>query len=235
MGAVYKREMRAYFTSPIGYIVSAVMLFLMGLYFTYMFAQGDSDISFMFMSISSIALLISPIITMRLFSEDKKQKIDQVLLTAPVKLWKIVLGKFFAALSLFMLPFTASLFYQIIIALNKTATVSWVMYLSNLTGMLLLGAAILSIGLFISAMTESQIIAGIFGMVVAFFIMQIDYFASAVDSEFFSKICTYFSFINRFYAFTSGKIDFSNMVFFLSITALFLYLTNLAMDRKRFA
>lgn len=235
MGAVYKREMRAYFTSPIGYIVSAVMLFLMGLYFTYMFAQGYSDISFMFMSISSIALLISPIITMRLFSEDKKQKIDQVLLTAPVKLWKIVLGKFFAALSLFMLPFTASLFYQIIIALNKTATVSWVMYLSNLTGMLLLGAAILSIGLFISAMTESQIIAGIFGMVVAFFIMQIDYFASAVDSEFFSKICTYFSFINRFYAFTSGKIDFSNMVFFLSITALFLYLTNLAMDRKRFA
>ncbi len=235
MGAVYKREMRAYFTSPIGYIVTAVMLFLMGLYFTYMFAQGYADISFMFMSISSIALLISPIITMRLFSEDKKQKIDQVLLTAPVKLWKIVLGKFFAALSLFMLPFTASLFYQIIIALNKTATVSWVMYFSNVAGMLLLGAAILSIGLFISSMTESQIIAGIFGMVVAFFIMQIDYFASAVDSEIFSKICTYFSFINRFYAFTSGKIDFSNMVFFLSITALFLYLTNLAMDRKRFA
>ena len=178
MRAVYKREMKAYFSSPIGYIVSAVMLFLMGLYFTYMFSSGYSDISFMFMSISSIALLVSPIITMRLFSEDKKQKIDQVLLTAPVKLWKIVAGKFFAALSLFMLPFSASVLYQLIISFNETATVSWVMFLSNIVGMVFFGAAILSIGLFISAMTESQIIAGIFGMVVAFFIMQIDYFAT---------------------------------------------------------
>ncbi len=235
MGAVYKREMKAYFTSPIGYIVSAVMLLLMGLYFTYMFSAGYADISFMFMSISSIALLVSPIITMRLLSEDKKQKIDQVLLTAPVKLWKIVLGKFFAALSLFMLPFTASFFYQIVIATNKSATVSWVMYLSNLVGMFFLGAAILAIGLFISSMTESQIIAGVFGLVVSFFIMQMDYFSSTIDSKIFSSICTYFSFINRFYAFTSGKIDFSNIIFFLSITVLFLYFTTLAMDRKRWA
>ena len=235
MGPVYKREMKAYFSSPIGYIVTAVMLFFMGLYFTYMFRAGFSDISFMFMSISSIALLVSPVITMRLFSEDKKQKIDQVLLTAPVKLFKIVLGKFFAAFSLFMLPFSASLFYQIIISFNKTATVSWVMYLSNVFGMLFFGAAILARGLFISSMTESQIIAGIFGMVVSFFIMQMNYFSSAVDSEIFSSICTYFSFTNRFYAFTSGQIDFSNIVFFLSITVLFLYLTNLAMDRKRWA
>lgn len=235
MGAVYKREMRAFFSSPIGYVVTSVILVLMGLYFTYMFSSGYSDISFMFMSISSIVLLVSPIITMRLFSEDKKQKIDQVLLTAPVKLWKIVAGKFLAALTLYMIPFSASLIYQIIIAFNKTATVSWVLYFSNLIGIFFLGAAILSIGLFISSMTESQIIAGVFGMVVAFFIMQMDYFASAVNSEIFSKICSFFSFINRFYAFTSGKLDFSNIVFFLSITALFLYLTNLAMDRKRWA
>lgn len=235
MGAVYKREMRAYFSSPIGYIVISVMLFLMGLYFTYMFSAGYSDISFMFVSLSSIALLISPIITMRLFSEDKKQKIDQVLLTAPVKLWRIVLGKFFAAFSLFMLPFIASLIYQIIIAANKSATVSWTMYCSNVLGIALLGAAILSIGIFVSAMTESQIIAGILGLVISFFIMQIDYFASAIDSAIFSKACTYFSFVSRFYAFTSGQIDFSNIVFFLSITVLFLYFTNLAMDRKRWA
>jgi ABC-2 type transport system permease protein len=235
MGAVYKREMKAFFSSPIGYVVTSVILVLMGLYFTYMFSSGYSDISFMFMSISSIVLLVSPIITMRLFSEDKKQKIDQVLLTAPVKLWKIVAGKFLAALTLYMIPFSASLIYQLIIAFNKTATVSWVLYFSNLVGIFFLGAAILSIGLFISSMTESQIIAGIFGMVVAFFIMQMDYFASAVNSEIFSKICSFFSFINRFYAFTSGKLDFSNIVFFLSITALFLYLTNLAMDRKRWA
>ena len=179
-------------------------------------------------------LLISPIITMRLVSEDRKQKVDQVLLTSPVKLWKIVLGKFFAAFTLFMLPFVAAIIYQIIIN-TITTDISWLVFLSNLFGMALFGAAILSIGLFISAMTESQIIAGILGMVVAFFIMQIDYFASAIDVEWFSTLCTYFSFVNRLYAFSSGQIDFSNIVFFLSITAFFVYLTNLAMDRKRWA
>lgn len=234
MGAVYKREMKAYFTSPIGYIVMAVMLFLMGLYFTYMFSAGYSDISFLFMSISSVSLFVSPIITMRLVSEDKKQKVDQVLLTAPVKLWKIVTGKFLAAFTLFMLPFTASVIYEIILNVNS-ADVSWVMFLSNLVGIALYGAAIIAIGLFISSMTESQIIAGIVGMVVSFFIMQIDYFATAVDVAWVSTACTYFSFINRFYAFTSGQIDASNIVFFLSIAVLFIYLTTLAMDRKRWA
>lgn len=234
MGAVYKREMKAYFTSPIGYIVMAVMLFLMGLYFTYMFSAGYSDISFLFMSISSVSLFVSPIITMRLVSEDKKQKVDQVLLTAPVKLWKIVTGKFLAAFTLFMLPFIASVIYEIILNVNS-ADVSWVMFLSNLVGIALYGAAIIAIGLFISSMTESQIIAGIVGMVVSFFIMQIDYFATAVDVAWVSTACTYFSFVNRFYAFTSGQIDASNIVFFLSIAVLFIYLTTLAMDRKRWA
>ena len=234
MGAVYKREMKAYFTSPIGYIVMAVMLFLMGLYFTYMFSAGYSDISFMFMSISSVSLFVSPIITMRLVSEDKKQKVDQVLLTAPVKLWKIVTGKFLAAFSLFMLPFTASIIFQIILNINS-ADVSWVMFLSNLMGIALYGAAIIAIGLFISSMTESQIIAGIVGMVVSFFIMQIDYFATAVDVAWVSTACTYLSFVNRFYAFTSGQIDFSNIIFFLSVAVLFIYFTTLALDRKRWA
>lgn len=234
MGAVYKREMKAYFTSPIGYIIMAGMLLLMGLYFTYMFSAGYSDLSFVFISINSVALLISPIITMRLISEDRKQKVDQVLLTSPVKLWKVVLGKFFAAFSLFMLPFMVTVIYQIIIN-TITTDISWLVFLSNLLGMSLFGAAVLSIGLFISSMTESQIIAGILGMVASFFIMQIDYFASAIDVEWFSNICTYFSFVNRFYAFSSGQLDFSNIVFFLSITVFFVYLTNLAMDRKRWA
>ena len=234
MGAVYKREMKAYFTSPIGYIVMAVMLFLMGLYFTYMFSAGYCDISFLFMSISSVSLFVSPIITMRLVSEDKKQKVDQVLLTAPVKLWKIVTGKFLAAFSLFMLPFTASIIFEIILNINS-ADVSWVMFLSNLTGIALYGAAIIAIGLFISAMTESQIIAGIVGMVVSFFIMQIDYFSTAVDVAWVSTACTYFSFVNRFYAFTSGQIDVSNIIFFLSVAVLFIYFTTLALDRKRWA
>lgn len=234
MNAVYKREMKAYFTSPIGYIVMSVMLLLMGLYFSYMYESNYSNLSFLFMSISSIALLIAPIITMRLISEDKKQKVDQVLLTAPVKLWKIVTGKFFAAFTLFMTPFVITIVYEFILMGSKV-DVNWLMYLSNILGTALLGAAILSVGLFISSLTESQIIAGVFGLVVSFFIMQLDYFSTTVNQEWFSTFCTYISFLNRFYAFTSGKIDFSNAVFFLSVTVLFLYLTNLVLDKKRWA
>lgn len=233
MGAVYKREMRAYFTSPIGFIVMAVMLLLMGMYFTFMYESSYSNLSFMFISTSSIALLVAPIITMRLLSEDKKQKVDQVLFTAPVKLWRIVCGKFFAALTLFMLPFAFSLIYEIIIMLS--AEVNWLLYISNILGTLLLGSAILSIGLFISALTESQIIAGVFGLVVSFFIMQIDYFSQTVGKEWFTNICTQISFLSRFNAFTSGQIDFSNIIFFVSVTVLFLFLTNTALDKKRWA
>lgn len=233
MKAVYKREMRAYFTSPIGYIVIAVMLLLMGMYFTFMYSSNYSNLSFVFISTSSIALLVAPIITMRLISEDKKQKVDQALFTAPVKLWRIICGKFFAALTLFMIPYIVTLVYEFV--LMASTDVNWLLYLSNMLGTVLMGAAILSIGLFISALTESQIIAGVFGLVVSFFIMQIDYFSQTVGQEWFSNICTQISFLSRFNAFTSGQIDFSNVVFFLSVTVLFLFFTNTALDRKRWA
>lgn len=233
MRAVFKREMRAYFTMPVGYIVMAVMLILMGMYFSYMCQSSYANISFVFSSISSIALLIAPIITMRLFSEDRKQKVDQALFTAPVKLINIIVGKFLAAFTLFMIPMAITLVYQII--LMFTADVNWLMYLSDILGIALLGSAIISVGLFISALTESQIIAGIFGMAVSFFIMQIDYFASAINLDWFSNLCTSISFITRYNAFTSGQLDFSNGVFFISVTVIFLMLTHIVLDKKRWA
>ena len=233
MGAVFKREMRAYFTMPIGYIVIAVMLLLTGMYFSYMCKSSYSNISFVFSSISSIALLMAPIITMRLFSEDRKQKVDQALFTAPVKLISIICGKFFAAVALFMIPMGITLVYQII--LSFTSDVNWLLYLSDVLGIALMGSAILSIGLFISALTESQMIAGIFGMAISFFIMQIDYFSSAVNVEWFTTFCTSVSFITRYNAFTSGQFDFSNIVFFVSVVVVFLYFTHLVLDKKRWA
>ena len=233
MKAVYKREMRAYFTMPIGYIVLAVMMALMGMYYSYMCQSNYLNISFVFSSISSIVLFIAPVITMRLFSEDRKQKVDQALFTAPVKLINIIMGKFFAALTLFMLPMAITLIYQIL--LMFTAEINWLTYLCDLLGVALLGSAIIAIGMFISALTESQIIAGIFGLAVSFFIMQIDYFATAVGLEWFKSICTAVSFITRYNAFTAGQLDFSNCVFFISVTAMFIYFTYVSFDKKRWA
>ena len=233
MHAIYKREMKSYFTSPIGYIVCSVMLLLLGLYFSYMYRNNYTNISFVFMSNSTIELLVCPNITMRLLSEDKRQKVDQLLLTAPVKLWKIIYGKFFAALTLFMLPFAMTFIYVFILMLSTS--VNWLAFLADLLGIALLGSSILAIGLFISALTESQIIAGIFGIVVSFFIMQIDYFSQSVDATWFTNATTYISFVTRYNAFTSGKIDFSNIVFFASVTVLFLYLATAVLDKKRWA
>lgn len=233
MRAIYKREMRSYFTSPIGYIVSFVMLLLLGLYFSYMYRSNYTNISFVFNSICSISLLVCPIITMRLLSEDKRQKIDQLLLTAPIKLWKIIYGKFFAALTLYMVPFAVTVLYQIILMLSTG--VNWLAYLTNLFGIALLGASILAIGIFISALTESQIIAGIFGIVVSFFIMQIDYFSQSVNAKWFTTLSGYISFTGRFNTFTTGAIDFSNIIFFVSVTVFFLYLATAVLDKKRWA
>lgn len=232
MRAVFKREMKAYFTMPIGYIFIAAMLLLLNMYFSYMCQSSYSNISFVFSSISSIALLLAPVVTMRLFSEDRKQKVDQAIFTAPVKLINIVLGKFLAAFVLFMIPMSVTLLHQIFLSYH--ADVNWLLYLSDIAGIALMGAAILSIGLFISALTESQMIAGIFGMAVSFFIMQMDYFAS-VSSKGFADLCASISFISRYNAFTTGQVDFSNAVFFVSVVVIFLYLTHLVLDRKRWA
>lgn len=233
MKAIFKREMKAYFTSPIGYIVCAILLFLMGLYFSFMCANNYANISFVFMSVSSISLLVCPIITMRSMSEDKKQKVDQLLLTAPIKTRKIVGGKFLAAFTLYLIPFAITLIYNLYLMLSTS--VNWLLYLSNFVGIALLGAAVLAIGIFVSALTESQIIAAVLGFVISFVIMQIDYFSQTVNNEIFTKVCTALSFLARFNAFTSGQVDFSNIIFFLSVTFLFLFLTNLSLDRKRWA
>jgi len=238
MRAVFKREMKAYFTMPIGYAYIAAMVALLGMYFTFLcesVKEGNNytNITFIFQSISSIALLLAPVVTMRLFSEDRKQKVDQAIFTAPVKLISIIIGKFLAAFLLFIIPISITL-VQVYI-LKAHADINWLWYLSDIIGFVLMGAAIVSIGLFISALTESQMIAGIFGMAVSFFIMQIDYFAKSVNVEWFTKVCTYISFLSRYKNFTSGIIDFSNVVFFLSVVVVFLYLTHLVLDRKRWA
>ncbi len=241
MKAIYKREMRAYFSTPIGYLVVAVMLLLLGMNFVTMYSNSYSNMSYVFSGIAAFAVLVVPVITMRLLSEDKKQKVDQALLTAPVKLWKIVSGKFLAALTLYMLPFASTLIYQVILLFTIKSEygedpINWLIYISSLLGVVLMGMAIIAIGLFISALTESQIIAGILTLGVSYFIIQLDQLAQYANNVgWLSEILTYATFTGKFFAFVSGRIDLSNCIFFISITLLFLFLTNVVLDRKRWA
>ncbi|MBQ0111393.1 MAG: ABC transporter permease subunit [Oscillospiraceae bacterium] len=233
MKAIFKREFKAYFTSPLGFVILAIMFFFLGYIFSSIFSSDYNNISYCFVYINTYSMLIVPLITMRLFSEERKQKTDQLLFTSPVKLWKIVGGKYLAAFSLFALCYSISLIFQFI--LMAFSTINWMLYLSSLLGTFLMGGAILAIGLFISSCTESQIVAAILGIIVSLLIMMIDYFSALFSNDILTAICDYISFNNRFNTFASGIIDFSNAVFFLSVIALFLFLTVRSLERKRWA
>ncbi|MDO4742825.1 MAG: ABC transporter permease [bacterium] len=233
MNAVFKREFRAYFTSPVGYVVLAVFLFFQGLYFSYMFSTGYSDITFVFSQLFSIVLFVMPILTMRLVSEDTKQKVDQALFTAPVGTLSIILGKFFAAFSVLAVATSITLIYQFL--LSMYVKLNWYVYFSNVVGLLLFGAAIIAVGIFVSSLTESQVIAAIGSFAISMFILTLDTIAEMVNIGFITKVVEWFSFSGRYSTFVSGILDYSNIVFFVSFVAVFLFLTVRILDKRRWA
>ena len=123
MTAVFKRELKAYFSTPIGYIFLAAFYFFLGLFFYIIYTSGSPEIGVVLLSMSTISVFAIPIITMRLMSDDRRQKVDQALITAPVKLSGIVLGKFFAALALYALAFVPTVFFELIILSKVSVSV----------------------------------------------------------------------------------------------------------------
>ena len=233
MRAIFKREFKAYFTSPMGYIILAIMLFFLGQSFFSIMLADYGNLSYVFVLVNTYTMLIPPLITMRLFSEEKKQKSDQLLFTSPVSIFKIVMGKLLAAFSLFSLCYAITIVFQLIIA--TLTEVNLLMYLNSVFGTLLIGFALLSIGIFISSLTESQIIAAILGIITSLGIMMIDYLGSIFDISIITTICNYLSFVTRYNTFLSGIFDFSNVIFFLSVAALFIFLTTRTLEKKRWA
>lgn len=230
MGAVFKREFKGYFTTPIGYVFFVVMLFFAGLSFSQIYAAGYSDLTYVFNQIFSISLFAVPVLTMRLISEDRRQKVDQALFTAPVSITSIVLGKFFATLCVYVLSLGITLIFQFIFALY--VSVDWTVYLSNLIGVALLGGALIAIGIFISALTENQLVSAIGSFAVSLVLLQLDTFSG---NETVATVISYFSFSKKYSDFVIGVLNYSNIVFFLSVAGLFLFLTVRALEKKRWA
>ena len=148
MFAIFKRELKAYFTSPLGYVFLAIFYAFSGLFF-YIFSLsvGSTDISSVFLMMFIVLMVFVPLLTMRLLSEDKKQKTDQLILTAPVSLLSIVMGKFLAAYAIFAIGVAVMPVYGFV--MSTFATVSWLPIWGNTVGLLLLGGIFVSIGLFI--------------------------------------------------------------------------------------
>lgn len=233
MLAILKREFKSYFTSPIGYVCLAVFVAFEGFYFSILYSAGYPDVSYVFSGMFTIALFIIPILTMRLLSEDKRQKVDQALLTAPVELWSIALGKFLAALSVFALGFSPTLIYQLI--LQAISTPDWLVFFGNYLGMILMGASLISLGLFISSLTESQVVSAVGSFAVSLALLSLDSLSSVANSSIVDSIVSWISFSARYSAFVSGTFDFTNLIFFVSFTAVFLFLTVRMLEKKRYS
>ena len=173
MTAVYKRELRSYLTSMIGYLFMFFILLLTGIYFSaYQLTSAYPLIEYTLSALTFVFLISVPILTMRVLAEERKQKTDQLLLTAPVSVEKIVLGKYLALVTIFAIPMLIMCLYPLL--MSKFGTVSFGAAYTAILGFFLLGCANLAIGVFISSLTESQVIAAVltFVFLFAFYMMN---------------------------------------------------------------
>lgn len=179
MRAIYKKELRSYLTSMIGYIFIAFILALMGLYFTAInLQQAYPQIGYALSSISFVFLIGVPVLTMRVLAEEQKNKTDQLLLTSPVRVESIILGKYLALLTIFGVAVAVICLYPLLLSLH--GTVSYPMAYTAILGFFLLGAAYIAVGVFISSLTESQVIAA----VVAFAVLFVSYVEQGIAGFF---------------------------------------------------
>lgn len=232
MRAVFKREVNAYFQSPLGYVFLAVMYFFAAYYFfTFNLYRNTTDLSSLFEQMFTVVLFLVPILTMRLMSEDKRAKTDQLLLTAPVSRLGIVLGKYLAALCVYLIAISSTLLMAIV--LWRYGTPDWPVVIGNLVGLVLLGASLIAICMFLSSLTESQVIAAVSGFAVSLLLILLDALVTVVSNETFQTLFRYMSFNERYAGFTIGVIDFSNVAFFVSIAAFFVLLTTAMLEKRR--
>ena len=232
MRAILKRELKSYFSSPIGYVCVAVLLALYGYYdYQVLMLRSSSYIASVYSTMFVWSMMIIPIITMKCFSEEMRNKTDQALLTAPVGVTSIVMGKFLAAFAVFAIATVGSLVAAVVIGCFSAP--SWALIFGNAFGALLYGAAMIAIGIFISSLTQSQIVAAIGTFGVSIFLLVIDQLSSVVSNPVAIKLISWISFNSRYVPFTKGSFDISSIVFFLSVIAVFVFLTARKLESRR--
>lgn len=233
MGAIFRREMKAYFTSPIAYIFIAVFYVYTGYFFVMgNIYSGSTEMSNLFATVFTIMMFLLPLLTMRLFSEEKKQKTEQALLTAPVNLFEIVLGKYLAAMVVFLISMGIYVVYALVLY-GMAGDLSLATFLGNMLGLLLLGMAFISSGIFASVLTENQIVSAIVGFIFNMLMYMIDVIASSVTVAPIKSVLQSLSFYTKYYEFTTGIINIGSVIFFLSVAFIFNFLTVRVLEKRR--
>ena len=232
MKAIFKKELRSYFCSPLGYVFIAVFALVTALFFfIYNLVQGIGDISYVFSHIMLLLVLIIPVLTMRSFAEEKNKKTDQLLLTCPISVGEIVIGKTLAAYVVFALALALTLIYPLIISFyTETA---WATVMCNYLGFFLMGAAFISVGIFISSLTENLLISAVasFGALFALYLM--DWVSGSVQNPVIAAVANAISVTARYTDFSMGIINISHVIYYLSFIAIFAVLTVTNIEKRR--
>ncbi|MBQ7325412.1 MAG: ABC transporter permease [Clostridia bacterium] len=233
MLAIYKRELRSYFVSPIGYIFVAIFLIASGLLFSYctLHAGANSSTATYFSLLMYVFIIVLPLLTMKLFADEKKMRTEALLLTSPVSLMGMVAAKFLAAYTVFATTFLISCLDFLVLYQYGTPN-SAILFGSSLA-ILLAGAACIAIGVFISSLTENQLIAALGTMAIIVFFVLTSLLNGYIDSAFIRSIINWVSIMERFTNFTSGIFDFNAIVYYLSLSFVFLFLTVRVYDKRR--
>lgn len=285
MTAIYKRELKSYLTSMVGYLFMFFVLVLTGIYFSaYQLTASYPKFEYTLSSLTFVFLIGVPILSMRVLAEERKQKTDQLLLTAPVSVWEIVVGKYLALVTVFAIPMLIICIYPLI--MSQFGTVSFGTAYTAILGFFLLGCANLAIGVFMSALTESQVIAAVltFVLLFSFYMMNgiSSFFSQAsmstavafgllilaaaiiiytmiknvlisavvgiigevalvivylVKSSIFQggiqKVLDVFNLSGHYENFTNGVFDITGIVYFISVSAVCLFLTTQSIQKRR--
>ena len=234
MGAIIKRELYAYFTSPAGYVYLGAVYFLSGIFLlTGVLMSGSADIRPVFSSLLSVIMFLTPVLTMRLMSEERRRRTDQLLLTSPVALGEITVGKFFAAAAVYAAAVSITLIYALV--LSFFASITWAVIFGNYIALLLAGFAFISIGQFISSLTESQAVAAIGTFAALLGILFLETLPLIIQNNFLRAVIYELSFSMRFSPITSGILSVSNLFYFISICVIFLFLTTRVLEKRRWS
>ena len=235
MLSIFKREFNSYFTNPMGYVFLAVVYFFSGMYCSMILKYNTTDITVVFSYLFQVLMFIIPLLCMRLMSDEKRQKTDQLLLTSPVSITGLVMGKFLAALAIYAIGLAVTVVYAII--LSFFATPEWAVIVGNIFGSLIMGAAMIAICLLISACTESQIIAAIGGLAAMLMLWLLENVASLLPDSlsWLGNALSQLSFSSRYDNFCQGILHLGDVLFYISALVVFLFFTVRVIEKRRWS
>ncbi len=236
MLAVYQRELKGYFYSPIAYIFMGFFLLITGFFFyAYNIGPAQANYNGMLSNLMFLFMLTVPILTMRSLSEERKNKTDQLLLTSPTSVTSVILGKYFAACSVFLLTLVISFVYPATLFIYGNPSIAEIA--TGYIGFFLLGAALISVGVFISALCENQVTSAIVTLVVllAMFIGAASLIQQLISVTWINALLSWFSVYQRFTPFSQGLLSLTEVFYYLSFAAVFVFLTIRTVERRRWS